>query len=299
MRYLPLYLDAHALPCLIVGGGEVAARKLAWLRRAGATVTLVAPERCPALQESEDFHYLAARFDPTHVDGQRLVIAATNQYEVNLAVAEACRARGIPVNVVDTPSLCSFIVPALVDRSPLIVSISTGGAAPVLATRVRSQIEALLPASLAALTAFMGEQRATVKARHPTPNARRRFWQRFLASEIPALLARAAPAAEAAFAALLAADLSEALATRESHVTLNSLHPGDLTLDALALLTDADRLVYAPAIPQVIRDYARRDAEVLALAADEPAPPAPGHTVYVHLRATGASPSASHQPQET
>ncbi len=133
MRYLPLYLDAHALPCLIVGGGEVAARKLAWLRRAGARVTLVAPERCPALQESEDFHYLAARFDPMHLDGQRLVIAATNQYEVNLAVAEACRARGIPVNVVDTPSLCSFIVPALVDRSPLIVSVSTGGAAPVLA----------------------------------------------------------------------------------------------------------------------------------------------------------------------
>ena len=285
MRYLPVYLDAVDLPCLIVGGGEVATRKLLWLQRAGAKVTLVAPERCAALAAREDFHYLAAAFEPAHLDGQQLVIAATDRLDVNRAVADACRARGIPVNVVDTPALCSFIVPAIVDRSPLVLSISTGGAAPVLATRLRAQIEALLPADLAALTAFMGEQRAAVKARHPAPAARRRFWQRFLDSGIPRLLEQDPAAVAPAFAALLTADLEAALAARDSVLELASLRPGDLTLDALALLSDADRLIYTPEVPAAIRNYARRDAEVLELPTGASAPPAPGHTVYVRLRA--------------
>lgn len=285
MRYLPVCLDAADLPCLIVGGGEVAARKLVWLQRAGAKVTLVAPERCEALTGRDDFRYLEAVFEPAHLEGQRLVIAATNRLAVNTAVAEACRARGIPVNVVDTPSLCSFIVPAVIDRSPLTISISTGGAAPVLATRLRAQIEALVPADSGALTAFMGAQRAAVKARHPSPGARRRFWQRFLDSGIPRLLQQDPMAVAPAFAALLAADLDDALTARESVLELTSLRPGDLTLDGLNLLSDADRLIYAPEVPAAIRNYARRDAEVLSLPAGVDAPPAPGHTVYVRLRA--------------
>ena len=285
MRYLPICLDASDLPCLIVGGGEVAARKLVWLQRAGARITLVAPARCEALSGRDDFCYIEAAFAPAHLEDQRLVIAATNRLEVNTAVADACRARGIPVNVVDTPSLCSFIVPAVVDRSPLTISISTGCAAPVLATRLRAQIEALVPAESAALTAFMGEQRAAVKARHPSPGARRRFWQGFLDSGIPRLLQQDPTAVAPAFAALLAADLDGALAPRESILELSSLRPGDLTLDGLGLLSDADRLIYSPEVPAAIRNYARRDAEVLTLPAGDVAPPAPGHTVYVRLRA--------------
>jgi uroporphyrin-III C-methyltransferase/precorrin-2 dehydrogenase/sirohydrochlorin ferrochelatase len=283
MRYLPVYLDAQALPCLLVGGGEVAARKLALLQRVGGQVTVVAPELGPELRECRDFIYLEARFDPSHLEGQRLVIAATDDLGVNAEVAAACKARGIPVNVVDAPALCTFIVPAIVDRSPLIVSISTGGAAPVLATRVRERIESLLPRHYARLTAFMGEQRDAVKAAHPTPRSRRRFWQHFLVSDVPELLATDEAQALQAFARLLSEDLGERLALRQSVIELSSADPADLTLRALALLGDADYLVYDPGVPAAIRDYARRDATTLHPAELAEAPVDAGHIVHVRL----------------
>ncbi len=283
MRYLPVYLDAQALPCLLVGGGEVAARKLALLQRVGGQVTVVAPELGPELRECRDFTYLEARFDPSHLEGQRLVIAATDDLSVNAEVAAACKALGIPVNVVDAPALCTFIVPAIVDRSPLIVSISTGGAAPVLATRVRERIESLLPRHYARLTAFMGEQRDAVKAAHPTPRSRRRFWQHFLVSEVPALLVNDEAQALQAFARLLSEDLGERLSRRESIIELSSSDPADLTLRALALLGDADYLVYDSGVPAAIRDYARRDATTLHATELDTAPADAGHIVHVRL----------------
>ena len=292
MRYLPIYLDAIDLPCLVVGGGEVAARKIQLLKEAGARVRSVALRHCAELRARADVECICAPFTLAQLEGQRLVIVATDDPQLNAVVAEACRARGILVNVVDAPALCSFIVPAIIDRSPLILSVSTGGAAPVLATYWRARLEALLPGTLAGLAAFMGEQRAVVKAAHRSGAARRRFWHLFLRSEVPALLTRAPDTAAAAFTRLLSLGEDAPLAPRLSVVKLASPAPTDLTLGALALLSDADRLVYAADVPAAIRRYARRDAEVIELPVDargvESVPPAAGHTVYVTLCATGA-----------
>lgn len=302
MRYLPIYLDATALPCLVVGGGEIAARKIHLLKQVGARVRVVALTRRPELLAREDVEFICAAFSPSHLVDQRLVIAATDDPHLNAAVAQACRASGILVNVVDAPALCGFIVPAIIDRSPLILSVSTGGAAPVLATHWRERLEALLPGTLATLAEFMGGQRAAVKAAHRTGPARRRFWQQFLSSEVPQLLTQAPDAAAAAFAELLTQDLDARLAPRLSVVELASPEPADLTLGALALLSDADRLIYAANVPAAIRRYARRDAEVIELPSGSrdasAVPPATGHTVYVTLRDTGVSTAYSSSQSE-
>lgn len=286
MRYLPVYLDAHALPCLIVGGGEVAARKLDLLLRAGGVVRVVAPELCASLAGRDDFEHVAEPFREAHLADCRLAIAATDDHQTNAAVAAACTVRNILVNVVDEPALCTFIVPAIVDRSPLLISVSTGGAAPVLATRIRSRIESLVPAGHAALAAFMGAHRGAVKAAHATGSARRRFWQRFLDSPIPALLGGDVGVAEAAFAALLGEDLEATLAPRQTVIELTSADPADLTLRALSLLSDADTLVFDRTVPAAIRRYARRDAVVIEGSARAAAVPATGHTVRVQWRDT-------------
>ena len=145
MRHFPVFLDLQDAPVLIVGGGEVAARKIALLREAGAAITVVAPQISPLIETrvSQGMDWIPRRFESADVRDMRLVIAATDDRELNAAVAAAARAINVPVNVVDDATLSSFIVPAIVDRSPLVVAISSGGAAPMLATRIRARIEAL------------------------------------------------------------------------------------------------------------------------------------------------------------
>ena len=159
MDYLPLFLQLRLQPVVVVGGGRIALRKVELLRKSGAQITVVSPELRAELQQLElrgELTYIAARFAEAHIEGATLVVAATNDHEVNASVSVAARARRIPVNVVDTPALSTFIFPAIVDRSPIIVATSSGGESPVLARRVREQIEALLPEKLGALARFMG-----------------------------------------------------------------------------------------------------------------------------------------------
>src|SRR5579862_4011620 len=141
MDYLPIFLSLEGRRAVVVGGGHVAARKVEVLLKAGASVTVVAPNLQPQLAAraaAGELGHVAAAFVPAHLDGTTLVVAATNDSEVNAAVSRAAQQRHIPVNVVDQPALCSFIFPAIVDRSPLVVAVSSGGAAPVLARRVRA-----------------------------------------------------------------------------------------------------------------------------------------------------------------
>ena len=152
MDYLPIFLKLDGRPCAVIGGGEVAARKAGLLLDAGARVTVTAPALCEALAElaqQERIAHRARPFDPAALDGATLVIAATDDRAVNAEVSRLAQQRRIPVNVVDDPELCSFILPAIVDRSPVIVAFSTGGRVPVLARRLRAQLEAMLEQVLA------------------------------------------------------------------------------------------------------------------------------------------------------
>jgi uroporphyrin-III C-methyltransferase/precorrin-2 dehydrogenase/sirohydrochlorin ferrochelatase len=243
MDFLPIFLDVRGQPCLVVGGGEVAARKCALLRRAGAQVTLT------------------MQFREEELERYALVIAATGDQEVNRAVAAAAKARRIPVNVADQPALCSFILPSIVERAPLVVAISSGGASPVLARLLRARLETLIPAGYGRLAALAGAFRDQVKARFK-PAERRRFWERVLQGPIAEQVfnGRDAEAREALQASL--DDVRVAFSGGE--VSLVGAGPGDpdlLTFRALRLMQQADVVVYDRLVSRPILDLVRLEAE--------------------------------------
>ncbi|HSC05621.1 MAG TPA: NAD(P)-dependent oxidoreductase, partial [Steroidobacteraceae bacterium] len=159
MDFLPVFLNVRERPAVVVGGGAVALRKAELLLRCGARVTLIAPQLTVTLDSllaNGRIEHRATQFTPATLDGAAVVIAATDQPSVNAAVAQAARVRNIPVNVVDDLHESSFIVPAIVDRDPVIVAVGTSGNAPVLARFVRERIEGLLPPQLGKLAALAG-----------------------------------------------------------------------------------------------------------------------------------------------
>ena len=270
MDYLPVFLQLRSAFAVIVGGGSVGARKADLLLRAGARVTVVAPQLHADLRSrvaAGELTHLAESFVPTHLDGAALAIAATGNTDVNAAVSAAARDRGAPVNVVDDASLSTFIFPAIIDRSPVIVAVGSAGQAPVLARWVRERIESILPASLGALAHFMGERRKRVQ-RALGPAARRGFWERIVRGRSAAhLLAGDEPGAQRAFEAeLLISQLTTSAATGGSalgEVYLIGAGPGDpdlLTLRALQLLQQADVVLYDRLVPPAVLERARREA---------------------------------------
>lgn len=271
MEYLPLFMQLRSQPVVVVGGGRIAIRKVDLLRRSGAQITVVSPElreELHKLASRGELHYVAERFVEAHIDGATLVIAATNDHDVNAAVSAAARARKIPVNVVDNPALSTFIFPAIVDRSPIIVAVSSGGESPVLARRVREQIEALLPEKLGALARFMGARRKAVQQALGAL-ARRPFWERIVSGVVGTrILAGDETAAEKSFESeLRTSHLTTSPTTGGSglgEVYLIGAGPGDpdlLTLRALQLLQQADVVLYDRLVPDAVLDRSRRDAE--------------------------------------
>jgi uroporphyrin-III C-methyltransferase/precorrin-2 dehydrogenase/sirohydrochlorin ferrochelatase len=261
-RYFPIALRLDDARVLIVGGGEVAARKLRLLQRAAGEIDVVAetlgPEVEAACNDGRARHR-AARFDAQQLDaGYRLVVAATDDREVNRAIAAAARARNIPVNAVDDPAVSSFTTPAIVDRSPLLIAISSGGAAPVLARRMRERIETLVPAQFGRLAGFMHAQRERMKAALPTP-ARRAVWERFLDGAGAEAVMRGDDATARDELERLAA-----AAPARGEVYLVGAGPGDpdlLTFRALRLMQQADAVLYDRLLPESILELVRRDAE--------------------------------------
>jgi len=264
MDFLPIFLDIRGQPCLVVGGGEVAARKSALLLRAGARVTVLAPELSAAFDA--DFAaarivHRAARFRDEDLDGVAVAIAATSDDAVNRAVAAAARARRIPVNVVDQPALCSFILPSIIERAPLVVAVSSGGASPVLARLLRARLESLIPAGYGRLAALAGAFRDRVKARFKPPE-RRRFWERVLQGPIAELVFSGRDAE--ARAALQATLEDTRLAFGGGEVSLIGAGPGDpdlLTFRALRLMQQADVVVYDRLVSRPVLDLVRLEAE--------------------------------------
>src|SRR6202050_5662385 len=180
MKYFPAFFDLRAQKVLIVGGGEVALRKLTLLGRTGAKVTLVAPEILPEVGElaaAGRITALCREFVPGDLDGARLVIVATSRRAVNRWIASLSEARGITVNVGDAREASRFIVPAIIDRDPVLVAISTGGASPVLARRLRERLEALIPARIGELASWLKALRGATRRKLLGADARRRYFE--------------------------------------------------------------------------------------------------------------------------
>jgi len=265
MRYLPTFLDLSDRACLIVGGGEAAARKVSLLRKSGARIAVVAPgisDELRSLAEYGDIHWDPRAFDGSDVRGKALVISATGVEKVDRAVSEAAQTASVPVNVVDRPELCSFITPSIVDRDPVLIGISSSGTSPVLARRIRAGLEASLPAQLGRLARFADAFRQAVKASLPTIIARRRFWEDFFSSDLAhQVLAGEEVTARKAMLKRINSIAGEGSAG--GRVDIVGAGPGDpdlLTLKALQCLQDADVVVYDRLVGPEILDYARRDA---------------------------------------
>ncbi|HEY1899627.1 MAG TPA: siroheme synthase CysG [Steroidobacteraceae bacterium] len=269
MDYLPIFLRVQNRLTVVVGGGAVAARKAELLLKCGAQVRLVAPELAAGTREllrqhtaSAAMSHLSAAFADHHLEGATLVIAATDSAEVNAQVSQFARSRHIPVNVADDAEHSDFILPAIVDRAPVIVAVSSAGTTPVLARRLREQIESLLPAHLGTLARFAGRQRERVN-QALRPALRRPFWERFFgAAANLQRLAQDESVAQEAFTAELHAFSSRTVASL-GEVYLIGAGPGDpdlLTLRALQLLQQADVLLYDRLVSPAILDRARREA---------------------------------------
>ncbi len=265
MRHFPVFLDLQDAPVLIVGGGEVAARKISLLREAGAAITVVAPQLSPSIETRvlQGMDWIPRRFESADVRDMRLVIAATDDRELNAAVAEAARNANVPVNVVDNAKLSTFIVPAIVDRSPLVVAISSGGAAPMLATRIRARIEAMVDESWGRVAQFADRWRINMRAALPDLRVRRQFYDWLLDGPVAAAV-RAGRESEAD--RLIESELANGPKTPAGKVMLVGAGPGDpglLTLHALRALQQADVILTDRLVSKEILAVARREAEVI------------------------------------
>lgn len=264
MDYLPIFCRLDNKPVLLVGGGEVAERKARLLLDAGAHLTVVAPELDPELAElaaNGSIEWLAGEFAPAQLTGKWLVVAATDRREVNALVYQSANQARIFANVVDDPKRSSFIMPSIIDRSPLMVAISSGGKAPVLARLLREKLEALLPQHLGAVAAFAGSLRERVKARFTSMGERRRFWERLLGAD---RLGQALARGDSASANQLADGLFAEESKAHGEVVLVGAGPGDpglLTLHALRQMQQADVVVYDRLVSDEVMALVRRDAK--------------------------------------
>jgi uroporphyrin-III C-methyltransferase / precorrin-2 dehydrogenase / sirohydrochlorin ferrochelatase len=265
MRYFPAFHDLSTRPSLVVGGGEAAARKLRLLLKAGARPVVVAPAVCTeitGLAEARRITWHARAFAPGDITGSAMVIAATGLPAIDAAVSTAAQAAGVPVNVVDRPELSSFITPAIIDRDPLVIGISSSADAPILARQIRARLESLLPANLGRLARFAGAFRGAVAAQIGDGAQRRRFWERFFAGPVAdKVLAGDEVGAREAMLGLI--NGRTARQREEGSVAIVGAGPGDpdlLTFKALRRLQEADVVLYDKLVGPEIVDYARRDA---------------------------------------
>lgn len=264
MDLFPVFMSIRDRSCLVVGGGEVAVRKVSLLREAGARVTVVAPQLAPELQhwaEEGTIAHRAGGFEPADLDGCMLVIAATDDKAVNEEVSHLAQERNLPVNVVDNPKLCTFVVPSIIDRSPVQIAVSTGGSSPVLARLLRTRLESVIPAAYGRLGKLAEDFRNKVKARFGDVNQRRAFWEKVLQGPIAELVFSGKEEdAEREMEKAIAEGISE----DQGEVYLIGGGPGDpdlLTFRALRLMQQADVVVHDRLISKEVLNLSRRDAE--------------------------------------
>ncbi len=266
MNYFPVFLDIKNRSCLVVGAGNVAARKIELLLKAGASVKVIAREISQAVVELQHEHPIQCEtreFVDSDIDGVSLVVSATDNSKLNKKISTIAQSKQIPVNVVDNPDLCSFITPSMIDRNPVQIAISTGGSSPVLARHIRTKLESTIPSSYGELAGLFSRHRDLVKAAFPDVVERRRFWESVLES----------PIAEYAFSGRLdkaEKSLKKLIVVSKSspdfqgQVYLVGAGPGDpdlLTFKALRLMQKCDVVVYDRLVSKPILELVRRDAD--------------------------------------
>lgn len=265
MDYFPVFLDLKQRRCLLVGGGEVATRKGRMLAKAGAVLRIVAPEISQELRDLVVQHrgeIYEREYQSGDLDTCVLAIAATDDESLNETISQDAQARHLPVNVVDTPALCTYITPAIIDRSPLVIAVSSGGEAPVLARLIRAKLETLIPASYGKLAKIASSWRERIKQHFADGDARRKFWEKILQGPAAELMMNGQEdAANTMIAAELAGD-NEKLTQGEVYLVGGG--PGDpelLTLRALRLMQQADVVLYDRLVSDGVMELVRRDAE--------------------------------------
>ncbi len=266
MHFLPVFMNIENRNCLVVGGGEVAARKVDLLLKARARVQLAARNLNPEIQVLVDegrIHYIGEEYYETLLNNCVLVIAATDDESLNRHISEQACLRNLPVNVVDNPPLCTFIMPSVIDRYPVQIAISTGGASPVLARLLRARLETMIPSSFGRLATLMRSVRGKVREQIPDMRKRRRFWEDVLQGPVAEMLysgqEMAALAAVEKRLEQPGADVPE-----YGEVYLVGGGPGDpdlLTFRALRLMQQADVVLYDRLVAPVIVDMVRKDAD--------------------------------------
>ncbi|MDI6524036.1 siroheme synthase CysG [Pseudomonas otitidis] len=264
MDFLPLFHNLQGRHVLVVGGGEIALRKARLLTDAGACLRVVAPEidsQLVALVEQSQGLVHRRGYASGDLEGAVLVIAATDDEPLNAQISRDAQARGVPVNVVDAPALCSVIFPAIVDRSPLIVAVSSAGDAPVLARLIRAKIETWIPSAYGQLAGLAKRFRQQVKQLFPDVQQRRVFWEDVFQGAIAERVLSGRPAeAERMLAERVAGGAPKPL----GEVYLVGAGPGDpdlLTFRALRLMQQADVVLYDRLVAEPIIEMCRRDAE--------------------------------------
>ncbi|MEE9351621.1 MAG: siroheme synthase CysG [Thiotrichaceae bacterium] len=265
MDHYPAFLNLKDRPVSVIGGGSVAERKVENLINAGSNITLISPAITPNLQQYVDdklINYQQREFQDTDIDDRLLVVAATSDSALNTRIGELAHAQQTLVNVVDNPELCSYIVPSIVDRSPVTIAVSTGGASPVLARQLRMKLETMIPSSCGQLAAITEEYRDAVKKHFDTTELRKQFWENALKG----------PFAELVYAGQIddARKLLDNLIeegngqSKMGEVYLVGAGPGDpdlLTFKAVRLMQQADVMVYDRLVSKTILDMANRNAD--------------------------------------
>lgn len=267
MQALPIFFNISNRLCLVIGGGDIATRKVNMLLKANGQIRLVSPSVCAELQAmiaANKIQHLEAEFESSQLEGACLVIAATDDEAVNEAVFLAAKAQNIPVNVVDAPALCTFTMGSIIDRSPIVIAVSSEGNAPVLARYIRTKIETMLPSAYGRIAAIAGEFRDQVKDKFNSVQARRIFWEEILQGPF---VERVLSGQEQAAKDYLQDTLKNADTTKKrGEVFLVGGGPGDpdlLTFRALRLMQQCDVCVYDKLVSPEVMELVRRDAELI------------------------------------
>ncbi len=267
MQYFPIFVDAKQLNVLVVGGGEVATRKVELMLKTPAKITVVSPDLSPSLirlAQDEKIQHIQGFYQPELLEDKQLVFVATADSSLNKEISLDARAQGVLANVVDSPELCHFITPSIVDRSPMVFAISSEGQSPVLVRYWREKLETLLPQTLGYLAKFAGEKRAHIKQKLDNIAKRRSFWESFFSSS----QAEDIHNIDAFYQQLVTEVDNNKVITGELYVINVPSDPDNLTLAALRHMQKSDIAIYQNDVKPAVLEMIRRDAEREAISDD-------------------------------